>query len=777
MYDRVLNEGEILQIHNQGGLQVDKTLVYPTYKTVDITDLSIVSYLPFISPGFIDASRHHLNMFANQDEGVLGGYLICPGPFGRAMPFNDTTSSVDIAIATPSGTITELLYGGNGSFTIAAWFCMDNTAGVASATYDNTTLISLGSIGSTFEFATGRAPSAFVVSASGAANNVRLSARFFEDGIVSLDKVQVMMNPEVDLSLSVMRHVAVVYDEQTKGVALYTDGMLSQSGTLPKSLYPVMQQIVGSGYPLVFLNGIPSTTTDVYSNLGGDDCAVSEILIANRPFLPSEVRYIAESGIDISPTFYSVHDPRLRGYWDCTGSGTNDHIIQDSCMIFTSGGIPGHLTQVASDTMWSLIATSVGRKQLSSLDRFSRSRNPLEGITSGTWAVMSTSDGIGHATNATGEFSRTSSSDLCQRYRMFADERDLRAPSHINEYIIGFNVTPSGTIPRSFGSTDREVNSMLFTYGEPSASDQIISYLTNALAPASGVMLVYQTTDGTGTVQNPLVSGQVSYGVRNRVMFHAKPLLPYNNDTVTPIEITLYINNVIAQRAVYANTAVSGPAARLYDSDTAQGTSDNWTLQIGGRATQDVFSTLSTTMDGLSGIMMNAIFVMVGSFSANDILRLAASGINSSKTISNFSNTLPMAPITIQDQTLEGYWRFSGPDSGSGILDLSSKGNDLNPVARSLGAGLGAGAFALRYIPLGFVNAAMPRQASGITYNGFTFTGASASPPAFAISGSRFQIPQSGFSVGFWMAPISPVNSDKEGLKILRNFIRLANPN
>jgi hypothetical protein len=357
-------------------------------------------------------------------------------------------------------------------------------------------------------------------------------------------------------------------------------------------------------------------------------------------------------------------------------------------MIFTSGGIPGHLTQVASDTMWSLIATSVGRKQLSSLDRFSRSRNPLEGITSGTWAVMSTSDGIGHATNATGEFSRTSSSDLCQRYRMFADERDLRAPSHINEYIIGFNVTPSGTIPRSFGSTDREVNSMLFTYGEPSASDQIISYLTNALAPASGVMLVYQTTDGTGTVQNPLVSGQVSYGVRNRVMFHAKPLLPYNNDTVTPIEITLYINNVIAQRAVYANTAVSGPAARLYDSDTAQGTSDNWTLQIGGRATQDVFSTLSTTMDGLSGIMMNAIFVMVGSFSANDILRLAASGINSSKTISNFSNTLPMAPITIQDQTLEGYWRFSGPDSGSGILDLSSKGNDLNPVARSLGAGL-----------------------------------------------------------------------------------------
>jgi hypothetical protein len=174
-------------------------------------------------------------------------------------------------------------------------------------------------------------------------------------------------------------------------------------------------------------------------------------------------------------------------------------------MIFASGGIPGHLVQAAGDAMWSMIASSVGRKQLSSLDRFSSSRNPVDGITSGTWVVMSSSDGIPHTASATGEFSRTSSSDFCQRFRMCADERDLRAPYHINEYIIGFNVVPSGVIPRSFGSTDRDVNSTLFYNGEPGASDQIISYLTTALAPTSGVMLVFQTMDGTGTTQNPLV--------------------------------------------------------------------------------------------------------------------------------------------------------------------------------------------------------------------------------------------------------------------------------
>ncbi len=754
MYDRVLHEGEILQIHNQGGLQVDSTLIYPTYKEVLITDPSIVTYAPFISPGFIDASRNHLNLFSNQDEGVLGSYIICPGPFGRATVFNDTTNSIDLAIATPSGTITNLLYEGNGSFTIAGWFCLDGVAGVASATFDNTTLFSFGSLGTNFEFAPSRQTGGFQVSASGAANNVKISARLYDGGLVTIGNTKVLSNPEVDLFLSTFRHVALAYDEQTLGVALYIDGMLSQSGAMPSSMLAQMRRLAGSGYPLVFLGGVPSETTDVFSNLAGDDCAVGEIFISNRPLLPSEIRFIAESGINLSPTYHSVHDPRLRGYWDCTGSGTNDHIIKDSCMIFTSGGIPGHLTQVASDTMWTQIGSngSLRRSQLSSLDRFSLSRDPVRGITSGTWAVMSSSDGILHTAAAIGEFSRTSSSDFVQRYRMFADERDLRAPAHINEYMIGFRVTPSGNIPRGFGSTDKEPNSTLFYYGEPSATDQIISYLTTALAPTSGVMIVFQTMDGTGgTTQTPLVSGQVSFGVDNKVLFHAKPLLPYNNATDTPIEISLYINNILAQRAVYTNHATAGPAARLYDSDVAQGTGDNWTMQIGGRATSDTFSTSnSTTYEGLSGIFMNSIFVMVGSFSANDIAFLAASGIDTSRTILNFSNTLPMYPVTIQDSTLEGYWRFSGPDVGSGITDLSTKANDLNALARSVSPGTNA-AYLLRYYPLGFVNAALPRHASGVTYNGTAPT--AAGPAPFAISGSMFQIPQSGFSVGFWVAP------------------------
>lgn len=751
MYDRVLDEGEILQINNQGGIQVLSTLSYPSYKTVSITDPSIITYAPFISPGFIDVSRKHHNLFSDQDEGVLTSYIICPGPFNRGMPFNDSTSANDLAIATPSGTINSILHDGNGSFSIAGWFFMDNIAGVTTTTFDNTTLFAFGPLG-VGEFSSSKNPSAFCVSASGASNQVRLSARFYQDGNPSVAETQVLYAPDVDLFTSTARHVGLVYDEQTKGAALYVDGMLMQSGTLPYSLATVMNGVAGSGYPFTFLGGVINTAVDTYSNVGGDDCAVCDIFIANRPILPSEMRYIAESGIDLSPLFYSLHDPRLRAYWDCTGSGTNDHIIQDSCMIFTSGSLPAHLTQAASNTMWDNIVGSIGKTQLSSFDRISRSRDPVYGITSGSWAVMGGSDGISHASSVTGEYSRTSSADLCQRFRMCADERDLRSPYHINEYIISFNLIPSGTVPISFGSTDREVNSMLVTYGEPTASDQIISYLTSALAPsdASGIMLVFQTTDGaTGTTQNPLVSGSVPYGVQSRILFHAKPLMPFNNGTDNPIETTLYINGQVAQRAQYPSHATTGPAARLYDTDTGQSATDNWGLQIGGRPTQDTVSTQATNMDGLSGIIMNSIYVMIGSFSANDILRLATSGIDTSKTITNYNNSLPTSIVTIADPNLEGYWRFSGPDSGSGITDLSSKGNDLNPLAGSIGAGTTA-AFALRYVPLGFVNAAYAKQASGITYNGTVVT--STGPAPFAISGAAFQSPQNGFSIGFWMA-------------------------
>jgi hypothetical protein len=747
-YDRVLDEGEILQLHNKGGLQVDPTLVYPLYQEVSITDPSIVSYIPFISPGFIDASRHHLNLFSNQDECSISNYMNCPGPFGRAMAFNDTANTIDIAIASPSGTLIELLYGGNGSFTIGGWFAMDSAAGVTSTTYDTTTLFSLGSIGSTGEFLPARQTGGFQVSASGATNNVRISARLYDGGLVTVVNTKVLMHPEVDLFLSMFRHVALVYDEQTFGISLYVDGMLAQSGAMPNSMLAQMRRLAGSGYPLVFLNGVPGETTDVFSNNAGDDCAVGEIFIANRPLLPAEIKYVAESGIrDISKLYYSVNDPRLRGYWDCTGSGTNDMVVQDSCLIFSSGGIPGHLTQIVGDPLWDLVQTSFNRTQLARIDRVSQSRHPDRGITSGSWSVMSSSDGIPHTSSTTGEWSRTSSTDYCQRYKMCVDERDVRAPTHINEWVIGFNVTPSGIIPPNpLGIAGRETNASLLYLGEPSATDSVHSFLTTD--QASGLLIVFQSTDGTTLVTN-LASGVISFGVQSRVMFHAKPLLPYNNDTVTPIEITLYMNGNPIQRNILASNAASTPAARLYDVD-ANGATDNWTMQIGGRAAQDTFSSQSTAQDGLGQIYMNGIFIMVGSFSANDLLTLAASGIDSSKTITNYPNSLNTFPVTISDDTLQGYWRFSGPDAGSGITDLSAKANDLNAVARSIGAGVNS-AFLLRYLPLGFVNASIPVQASGITY----VAGALgiASPPPFAISGTMFQIPQSGFSVGFWIAP------------------------
>ena len=71
------------------------------------------------------------------------------------------------------------------------------------------------------------------------------------------------------------------------------------------------------------------------------------------------------------------------------------------------------------------------------------------------------------------------------------------------------------------------------------------------------------------------------------------------------------------------------------------------------------------------------------------------------------------------------------------------------------------------------MNASTPRQASGITYNGTAPT--AASPAPFAISGERFQIPQSGFSVGFWMAPRASVSASDADIYLSYGIVPSSN--
>jgi PKD repeat protein len=494
--------------------------------------------------------------------------------------------------------------------------------------------------------------------------------------------------------------------------------------------------------------------------LGGDACGVTDLLVARRPFEPSEILYIAESGINITPTYYSVQDPRLKGFWPCTDVGINDLLIPDRGMIFSSGGVPGHLIRIISDDLWNILESSETQGQHFAIDMHSHVRDTTLGITSGVFTVMSATEGIGHTPTTTGEHSRTSSSDYCQRYRMYSDERSVRAPAYINQYLIGFEVTPSGNIPAVFGSTGKDFNSTLFYFGEATAvTDHVTAYLTSAMAPAgSGITIVFQTQDGTNV--QPLVSGNIPYGVTSKILFSAKPLSPFTPSTTAPIECTLFVGGVAVNSFTYANNV-----AQLYDLD-APGTSDNWLLQIGGRSANDTYNLHSAILDGLGGIYLRNIYVMVGNFSGNDLLQFAASGINPSSNIANYKDTLNAPTVFVTDTRIEGYWRFSGPDSASGITDLSLKGNDLAHMARSgltvatFAANAGNTANIMRFVPGPFTQALLPIQASGLTFKARQPPSQVTTMAPYAISGAMFQIPQSGFTIAFWVCPRESFSAD-----------------
>lgn len=764
VFQRPLHDGEVALLHDQGGLQPDYSLLKPM-TPISINDPTIISYYPGISPGYIDVGSNHYNLFSEQDEGPVfnstaanNKFTIFPGPNDGSLWHILGNTGQDNGIATGSGVINEII--NSRSFTIAAQMHSLRNG----VTFPLSTIMSFGSI-STVEGGTGAAGTqnmGFHMSVSGAAPSTKFITRVARDGD---SKSQVTLrSQDADPWLGATQHVALVYDDQTFGLAYYLNGELAESGILLSSMATTIARLAGKGFPIVFGNGITDTNIDTMSNTADDSTAVGQVFIAGRPLLESEIRFLAISGINITPLYFSVQDPRLRGYWPCTDSTKNDFIIRDRARVFQNPNTPGHLTKFTSDVIWDAMQASDTRGALYRLDPFNSGINATLGITSGSWAVMGGSPGTNQFTTPATR-NRTSSTDFTQRYQPCAALRSDRSPYFNGELVWAFDVTPSGTIPPTYDNTGQEFNSLIITYGPgESAANRLYSFMTSIDAPlGSGVTLVWMAKDtGTTPTTVGLVSGLLSYGIPNRMLFHAKPLLPNSQLEGTPennpVQFSLYNSGTLVDRRI-----LNSNQSLFYSDDTFANAAREWLLTIGSRAITSN-NAHGTTFGGLGGIHIKELYCMVGKFNQSGIHHLSVSGLYTNSPYSLYSDDTPTTDVTLGDQSLQGYWRFS--DTGSGTKDYSTKTNHLRHLARevaekNLFPANSNAAHNLRYAPALYgdnTTQSVVARSSGITYNNKTFTAANSVAP-FVTSGTGFNTPNQGFTVGFWLCQRETVST------------------
>lgn len=757
-FRRVLHEGEVLDLHNGASLQPLSSNIKQPIK-VDLTDPQLLAHYPFRSVGFPDVSKNHRPLGSSQDEGPNGSYIVVPGPFGGGALLENGTTSGDVMIV-PSGLVYDML--NRRSWTIGV------VAGpTAAAGRPSNMVFSFGSVST---ITTTAGPGAIAAATFGMAlteigasptiSRMRFSAYPLGDITGSVFNIDI---PNSGFYNGVPHHYAVAYDDSTKGIAAYIDGHLAGSGTLAHSLTDQLMRLAGSGFPLLIGNGVQNGLSESnlgLLNAGGNDMFVGPITIMGRALLPEELMYIAQSGIDTTATWRTLYDPRMLGYWPCSDFKLDDLLVEDRARVWNI--FPGNLVRGDTSAKWEAF---YGNARINPYN--SRTTPPeLEsygvlGITSGVFGVHGLSPGTANVTDAASI--RSSIANYTQRYKPVNEECDLTPQNVLGEFVIGFDVTPSGTIPSTlFGltadGTKFEFNSTLSLFGNlagSTANGELRSFLTTIDEPrGSGVSLVFVARGGAFAAAantTSLVSGVVPYGVPSKVLFHSKFDSPYNvNDETagtTPVTVTLWVNGVPVQKRT-----LTSAVARVWAAGAPNGTTDDFLLEFGGEAGNDTLTTQITRDGGLGNIYMREIFLMRGAFAKDEIAALAMSGVQS-PTITGFTPTQTTTQVTILDSKLEGYWRFNGLDGGgSGTRDLSLKGHHLTPFGEQKNRnGQGTIAtFGYRFLPGPLKDSDLEVQCSGLSYTG-TSPGATPLPP-FAVSGAFLNSPQNGFSVGFLMA-------------------------
>lgn len=765
-FDRPLHEGEIQEVHDCGGLQA--TEGFTEGIPVDLSDNGLVAYVPLIETGYVDVSPNHNNFFSDRDLGVDARLTICPGPFNRAMAFKDDGND-DIAIATGSGVSTSIV-DGNGSFSIGGWFYVRGSQVV----FDSNTLMSIGSIG-TDDNTPLRFDGGFHISTSGNVNNHAIIARVYDTGITDEEHTATFLTPDTDLFAGVMRHISLVYDSQTRGIAFYVDKRQVGSGNMSSPFEDVISRLSGSGYPFVFGNGVISNDTDAFDLSAGNDCGIGEMFIFNRPLLPQEIVSVAESGIDITSLYYTRHDPRLRGYWRGTDQSTNDLIFPDEALSMAGEAVPANMIKALSDLQWDIVTDNnhIDTTQHSTVDLLSVSRGSQGGIddvydgplgfTSGSFVVMGGSHGVFN-NNTGGPNKRTSSVSNPFRYRPVAEDRDVYSQHIINHYAISFEVTPSGVIPDTADGNTEVTNCNLVSWGEPASQDRLISYLTTEDGAGSGIVIRFDTRDSS--VQQNLIQASIPFGFPSRVTFTARPITPYDNlvnHETNGTQISIYVDGQLVNTVQHQ----SNLADIWSDGSLNSLTTIEWQMSIGGRPVSDSATTPITLDSGLGEIHLRNLSVWVGQLSDDDINHIATSGIRSSVQ-AGYSDSVGLETITTSDPGLKGFWRFAGESPQSGVLDSSIASNNLSNLAQDMQEQDGGSSFSssdntsenLLLVPGPFINSTLPLRGSGLTYAGDAPVNASNAIAPMAASGTDFENPNDGFTFGLWLSPRGIVSSN-----------------
>ena len=795
-FRRVLHEGEMQDLHDCGGLQPEEAFLKPTTE-ITIDDPLLLGYWPHCEPGFSDASRYHRPLSSKLDLGDATNSLVCPGPHGFGGGIVNATN-LSAAFVANSGLCYDIA---SASFTIGGWFAPEN-----SIEREDNMMMSWGSVtaqtDARFLPLNAAAPllntMGLVVSVSGVTDEQIVMAEVYPLGDVSsVENIVLAADTSLEYYDYGAMHVALAYDDQTNGVALYVNGAQQSSGTIPHSLSEQLTRISGSGFPLIFCNGITDQPADISTRglhqAGGNDMWFGPMFAYGRALLPAELRAIATSGIDLDRVWRTPHDPRLMGYWAADDFKLGDVLVEDRARVWNE--LPGHLMRgdaFAKQERWynrnDADASVFGPLGTARYNQFGVDRTlPAElasegtlGITSGVYGVMGGSLGtanVGDAANA-----RSSIGNLALRFKPTIEQRTLTSQNLLGEYIIAYEVTPSGDIPDTYLGTisnaiKQQFNSALHVHGNlgvGSSDGEVRSFLTTINAgvgtPASGTSLVVAARDGTFSAANitPLVSGNVVYGVPNKVLIHGKFDDPYALQGVTagtsPYTVSLWINGVHVQ-----SRGLTVSTARMWSDQVPDAGTDDWLLTFGGEAFSDTFSTQLALDSGLGEIYMRNMFVMRGRFDTNEVATLAADGIQS-VVLTGFTNQPVKTQVSLADSNLEAYYRFNGfaggpafGVQGSGTTDLSFKSNHLLPFAEILSqrAVDTEAAHRLHMVPGPLEESDLGVRASGITYSSFQVSDTADDRVApFMASGTGFDAPNNGFSVGFLYVKKDNVGSD-----------------
>lgn len=755
VFRRVLHEGEILDLHEGSSLQpLEGNRKQPI--KVDLTDSQLLAHYPFRSIGWSDVSKYHRPLIGPKDEGPSAHYIPIPGPFKAGAMLLNGSSASDSVVAS-SGLIYDMLNAR--SWTIGMFAGPVNGNG-----RDDNMLLSMGSVSS----ATAGNPTAgtamftfgMALTEMSTPNRIRFAAYPFGNIVDNVLNIETATSGYYN---GISHHYAVAYDDGTKGLAFYIDGHLQGSGTLPVSLSDHLLKVAGSGYPLMFANGVTENITDAVGHgvlaAGGQDVAIGPITIMGRALLPEELMYIAQSGIDTTPTWRSLYDPRLMGYWPCSDFKLDDVIVEDRSRVWDI--FPGNLVRGDTTTKWTAYYTLNERT-----NQFGSRSTPTAlnsygvlGITSGIFGVHGLSPGTAVATDAAA--ARSSIANLSLRYKPVNEQSNTTCQNIIGEFILGFEVTPSGNIPATplgltANNTKFEHNSTLSLYGNlgiSSTGGELRSFLTTVDAGmGSGVTIVFASRTGTLSAANyvSIASGTLPFGIPSKVLFHTKFDAPYYGDTLgtTPVSVTLWINGTpVFQRRMTSATL------KAWSDGGPDSTSDDFLLEFGGEAGNDAIATQVSRDGGLGEIYMREIFLMRGVFDTGEVAALAASGIQS-PTITGYTATQTQTQVTLASQGLQGYWRFNGLDGGgSGTRDLSLMSNHLTPLSEQKNRNGSAtqASRSFKFLPGPLENSDLSVKCSGLSYRGASAGAANITPP-FAVSGVEFDSPQDGFSVGFFMS-------------------------